>query len=250
MSVWLVSMVRNEQDVIEAFVRHHADHVDGLLIADNLSEDHTRGILDDLADEFPLVVVDDPDPAYRQSEKMTALANRARVEFGADWVVPADADEFWVPLRFPRIAELCAAQPDDVGVLPAAILNHVVTGYEGFESMTHRLAEPAPLHKVACRTRPDLTIAMGNHQAIYANGQPAAVFDVLTVHHFPVRTAAQFVRKARQGAAALRLTPLGEDVGCHWRAWDKMSDAQLVAAFIEHWTYASDDPRLVEDRLW
>lgn len=250
MSTWLVSMVKDEQDVIEAFVRHHATQVDGLLIADNMSADHTRGILDDLADEFPLVVVDDNDPAYRQSEKMTALSHRARVEFGADWIVPADADEFWRPLRMATIAELCATMPADVGVLPAAIFNHVVTGYEGFESMTYRLADPAPLHKVACRARRDLTIEMGNHQATYAEDQPAAVFDVLAVHHFPVRTAAQFIRKARQGAAALRLTPLGEDVGCHWRAWDKMSDAQLAAAFAEHWTYAADDPRLVEHRLW
>ena len=247
MPVWLVSMVRNEQDVIEAFVRHHAPQVDGLLIADNLSDDHTRAILDDLADEFPLTVVDDPDPAYRQSEKMTALAQRARVEFGAGWIVPADADEFWTadePLR-----DALAALPAEVGIVPAAIFDHVVTGAEGLQHMAYRMAEPSPLHKVACRARRDLIIEMGNHQATY-DEQPEVRFDVLRVHHFPLRSVAQYIRKARQGAAALRLTSLGDDVGCHWRDWDRLTDAELAAAFTEHWTYSPDDPRLVFDPLW
>ena len=249
MPVWLVSMVRNEQDVIEAFVRHHASQVDGLLIADNLSEDHTRAILDDLADEFPLTVVDDPDPAYRQSEKMTALAQRARVEFGAEWVIPADADEFWRPRHHATIAEACHSMPGDVGVLPTLIFDHVVTGVEGFHNMTHRRAEPTPLHKVACRARPDLVIHMGNHSASYGDPHPVAVWGLLEVRHFPIRTSAQYIRKARQGSAALRLTDLPESSGQHWRDWDKLTDAELVAAFQQHWTYSPSDPSVVEDPL-
>lgn len=249
MSTWLVSMVKDEQDVIEAFVRHHADHVDGLLIADNLSTDHTRGILDDLAHEFPLVVIDDDDPAYRQSEKMTALAHRARVEFDADWIIPADADEFWRPLRMPTIKELCAAQHDLVGILPARIFDHVVTGAEGFDHMTHRRTQPTPLHKVACRAREDLVVEMGNHQATYGDPTPAPAFDVLEVRHFPVRTAAQFIRKARQGSAALRLTDLPESTGQHWRDWDRFTDAQLCEVFAEHWTYDPSDPAVTWDPL-
>jgi hypothetical protein len=242
-------MVRDEQDVIEAFVRHHAAQVDGLLIADNLSTDHTRGILDDLADELPLVVTVDPDPAYRQSEKMTALADRARVEFGAEWIIPADADEFWQPLRMPTLAELCAAQPDEVGILPAAIYDHVVTGTEGFAYMTHRLRLRTPLHKVAVRARADLIIEMGNHSATYGDPWPAPAFDLLQVRHFPIRTAAQYVRKARQGSAALRLTDLPDDVGKHWRDWDRLTDAQLAEVFAEHWTYDPADPAVVFDPL-
>lgn len=249
MSTWLVSMVKDEQDVIEAFVRHHAAQVDGLLIADNLSSDHTRGILDDLAHEFPLVVVDDDDPAYRQSEKMTALAHRARVEFGADWIVPADADEFWRPLRMPTIAELCASMSEFDGVLPATIYDHVVTGTEGFAHMTHRRSQPTPLHKVAVRAREDVVIEMGNHQATFDDPQPRAVFDLLEVRHFPVRTAAQFIRKARQGSAALRLTDLPESTGQHWRDWDRFTDAELAEVFRVHWTYDPSDPAVTRDPL-
>jgi len=246
MATWLVSMVRNEQDVIEAFVRHHAAQVDGLLIADNLSSDHTRGILEDLADELPLVVVDDPDPAYRQAAKMTALAHRARVEFGAEWIIPADADEFWQAVDGSTIKAACEAQPDGVGILPVAIYDYVVTGREGFENMTHRRVEATPLHKVAVRAAPDLRIEMGNHQATY-DVAPEVAWNVLRLRHFPIRTVGQYIRKARQGSAALRLTDLPEDAGQHWRDWDRLTDAQLAEAFAEHWTFDPDDPRVVCD---
>lgn len=249
MTTWLVSMVRDEQDVIEAFVRHHAPHVDGLLIADNLSSDHTRGILVDLADEFPLVVVDDNDPAYRQSEKMTALAHRAYAEFDADWVIPADADEFWRPRQHRTIGDACDEMPEDAGILPARIYDHVVTGVEGFHNMTHRRVEPTPLHKVAVRARGDLIVEMGNHAATYDDPKPAAVWGLLEVRHFPIRTASQFIRKARQGSAALRLTGFPESTGQHWHDWNRFTDAELVQIFAEHWTYDPNDPAVVNDPL-
>lgn len=249
MPVWLVSMVRDEQDVIEAFVRHHAPQVDGLLIADNLSADHTRGILDDLAAEFPLIVTDDPDPAYRQSEKMTALAQRARVEFGAGWIIPADADEFWRPRHHATISDACNTMPDEVGILPTSIFDHVVTGVEGFHNMTHRRVTQTPLHKVACRARRDLVIEMGNHSATYDDPHPAAVWGLLEVRHFPIRTTAQYIRKARQGSAALRLTDLPQSSGQHWRDWDRLTDEQLAEAFAKHWTFDPADPAVIEDPL-
>jgi hypothetical protein len=74
MTVVGVSMVRDEADIIEATVRHMLANVDHVLVADNGSVDETRGILRALAAEHPgrLVVVDDDEPAYMQSDKMTA----------------------------------------------------------------------------------------------------------------------------------------------------------------------------------
>lgn len=84
-------MVRNEQDVIETVIRHLlAEGVDHVLVADNLSTDQTRAILDRLSEILPVTVIDDPEPAYRQSEKVTALARRAG-EQGGTWIIPFDA---------------------------------------------------------------------------------------------------------------------------------------------------------------
>lgn len=243
--VWGISMVRNESDILPSVLGHMTRQVDHVLVADNLSTDDTPDILAAAGVE---VVIDD-DPAYRQSEKMTALAQRARVEFGAEWVIPADADEFWRPRHHATIADACHSMPGDVGVLPTLIFDHVVTGVEGFHNMTHRRAEPTPLHKVACRARPDLVIHMGNHSASYDDPHPVAVWGMLEVRHFPIRTSAQYIRKARQGSAALRLTDLPESSGQHWRDWDKLTDAELVAAFQQHWTFSPSDPSVVEDPL-
>jgi hypothetical protein len=91
---------------------------------------------------------------------------------------------------------------------------------------------------------------MGNHQATYPGGTSVSyAWDLIEVHHYPVRSAAQFIRKARQGAAALRLTAMGDSVGRHWHDWDRLTDAQLADVFEEHWCYTSDDPRLIHDPI-
>src|ERR1043165_5300170 len=85
-----ISMVKDEADIIAATLRHMKTQVDHLIVADNLSTDGTREILR----KFDVEVVTDPEPAYRQSAKMTRLAQLAR-ERGADWGVPFGAGENW-----------------------------------------------------------------------------------------------------------------------------------------------------------
>ncbi len=77
MSVVGVSTVKDEADVVEWTLRHMADEVDSLVVADNGSRDGTREILAWLADELPLTVVDDPEVGYYQSRRITRLADEA-----------------------------------------------------------------------------------------------------------------------------------------------------------------------------
>jgi hypothetical protein len=88
-------MVRNEADVIEAFVRHHGRFLDQLLVVCHFSQDATLEILSALAEEgLPLQVEYDPRPIHDQGKIMTRLARRAVSEHGADLVVALDGDEF------------------------------------------------------------------------------------------------------------------------------------------------------------
>lgn len=98
MRLAMTVMVRDEADVIEAMVRHHfAQGVDVMLVTDNGSADGTREILQSLADEDPrLLVADDPVHRKQQGETVTRMAREAAVVHGADWVINADADEFWL----------------------------------------------------------------------------------------------------------------------------------------------------------
>src|SRR6266567_2236174 len=95
MRLFGISMVRNEADVIEAFVRHNLSVLDGLVMRDHDSIDGTAEILAKLqAEGLPVRVARDADPAYRQSETMTTLAREALTRDGADFVFALDADEF------------------------------------------------------------------------------------------------------------------------------------------------------------
>src|SRR6478736_5534011 len=104
--IWGVTMVKNEQQRIEGSARQLLDGgVDALIVADNLSTDRTRAVLDDLARELPLVVIDDREPPYYQGPKMSRLA-RAAARCGASWIVPFDGDELWYGVDRPLAERL------------------------------------------------------------------------------------------------------------------------------------------------
>lgn len=247
MATAAVSMCKDEADVIEGFVARTAAEVDFLVIADNGSTDGTRELLDDLAGRYPLTVLDDPEVGYFQSRKVSALAARAEAA-GARWIIPADSDEVWYS-PFGRIADVLSDRPE--AIVTAALYDHVATGADPAGDdpvvrMSWRRRAPAPLPKVACRARLPVTVHQGNHGASY---DAVTVDGLLVVRHFPYRSSAQMVRKARNGAAAYAATDLPEDQGAHWRAYGRLSDEQLGDVFREHfWTAdPAADPTLIFD---
>ena len=95
MRLWGVSMVRNESEIIEAFVRHNLTILDGMLIVDHNSTDRTLAILTALcAERLPLVVKRHEAPGYLQAEITTSAAREVFARTPADFVFPLDADEF------------------------------------------------------------------------------------------------------------------------------------------------------------
>src|SRR5262249_40485645 len=96
MKIVAVACVRDEIDIIEAFVRHTLGWVDHLAVLDNGSTDGTSAGLEALrAEGLPLDVVSDPTPGKYQSRRITRLMREVALgRYGADWVLPLDADEF------------------------------------------------------------------------------------------------------------------------------------------------------------
>lgn len=243
MTTVMIAMVLNEEDIIEGWVRHHADEVDHLLVADNLSTDNTRPILEKLvAEGLPLTVVDDPDPAFRQSEKMSALSARAAAELDATWIVPADIDEIWVQ----SVDRLRVVLPElDYPIAAADLYNHVRTNDDvddpdPFRSMVWRLEKPQrPLGKVAFRYAPGAVIWQGNHGVTLPTGE-AGGLQVMEIRHFKARSEDQFERRGREGAEAVAAAPeLHETSGAHWRSYGRLTAEGRRAAFREHWFYRS-----------
>lgn len=251
MAVFGICMARDEADIIGATVAHMLTQVDHVIVADNGSTDGTTDILLALGVE----VIDDPEVGYYQSDKMTALAHRAAKD-GADWVVPFDADEWWYCPHTPTIADYLDAQGEQWLTVTAELYDHVATGHDPdranpVERIRWRRANPAPLPKVACRTRADLVIRQGNHGASYDGGATAQ--PGLIVRHFPYRSAEQFIRKARNGAQAYAATDLPVSEGQHWRQYGALLDAhgpEVLADVFRQWFWSPDptvDPGLLLD---
>lgn len=121
-------MVKDEADIIGFQIGHLLHHVDSIIVADNMSEDGTRRILDAWQVDNPdrLTIVDDLEVAYRQSEKMTRLAQRA-LDAGHGWVVPVDADELWYA-DGRRIADFLDGLSPEVQIVRAELIYHVPAG--------------------------------------------------------------------------------------------------------------------------
>lgn len=238
-----VSMMRDENDVASHVVKHFVDEgVDVIIVADNNSVDGTRESLNDLVDYagacgVVLEVSDDPEVGYYQSKKMTALARRAHEEYGAEWIIPFDADELWCHSDMPLADFLRKADGDVVGGL---MYNHYATGIDDdipnpFEAMQWRRPEAGALPKVAVRWNDKLTIHQGNHSADVTGGGPwLAPAEFCEIRHFPYRSAAQFIQKGKNGAEAYeRATELRKDMGAHWRQYGEILRRHGEAALLE-----------------
>lgn len=244
MSVFGVCMVRDELDILPWTLPRMAAQLDHVLIADNRSTDGTSYALEQMAKALGNVtVLDDPEPAYMQSLKMSRLAHQAG-EKGALWVVPFDADEIWT-VPGARLAEYLHVF-EDIHTVRAVLYDHVATGDDPevpdvMQRIGWRRKQAVPLPKVACRVLPGLVIEQGNHGAHYPG--PAKVEDSwIEIHHYPYRSVEQMARKARNGAEAYAAAGnrLPSSAGRHWREYGRFLEDRGIDAIreiFETWFY-------------
>lgn len=219
-------LVRDEEDIIEANVRYHlAAGVDEIIVTDNNSVDATRDILAEFAARGTVKILTEPADDYSQSEWVTRMARIAAEELGADWVIHADADEFYAGIAGSLRGALASVQ-SDWGVIQVPRLNfEPVAGSGGpfYERMvvrpvraTNPLGQPLP-DKVCHRADPDVVVSQGNHALTISRLQTSPGRPLL-IYHYPMRSYEQFENKIRLGGAAYaRNTSLPPGIGLTWR---------------------------------
>jgi hypothetical protein len=223
MKVIGISMVKDEQDVIEHVVYHMLAQVDKVIVADNLSDDKTLGLLMAIAKDQPrLRVLDDPDPAYYQSEKMTALAQTYAKP--GDWVVPFDADELWGVPSGENLGDWLRNYDGDVAAgRPWTHVRRPGETYDmscPFRDMPFHRTVQETWPKAALRWTNDTVIEQGNHWTT------SAVPDVLDIHHFQYRSYAHYATKVEAGRRAMELTDLPYNSSEHWRRAAEMTETE------------------------
>jgi hypothetical protein len=189
MKLALCMTVRDEADIIERTIRWHFSHgVDLVFVEESNSTDDTPAILDRLAATLPVYAWHTRRPHSAQHRAMTELQGKA-LELGADWVINADADEFWLAdegdlkttiAKVPAGVSHVRAQVDEL----RADLS-LIPGHKGWGG---RLAQPKAAHRPGKRAQ----VLFGN---VWVNGvgMPAEVG--VTALHLPFRSLAQATQK-------------------------------------------------------
>ncbi len=269
MRLILTLLVRDEEDILEANLRYHLSRgVDHILVTDNRSVDGTPEILRRFERQGVVSVRSEGEDTYDQWRWVTRMAREAFQEHGADWVIHADADEFWWPADGDLKAAL-ATVPAPFGALKVPRNNfRVLRDQAGpcignmllreVESQSY-LGRPL-LPKVCHRGCADAVLQQGNHGLQQEQMETQLpVFDThqpIEILHFQLRGWEQFENKIALGGAAYeRNTQLPENLGKGWRLLFDLRrqgklrdyyDGQLVSAAEREQGLL--DGRFLEDR--
>ena len=200
-------VARNEADIVGAQIAFHLHAgVDFVIATDHASNDGTTEILEGYERAGVLRLLRETAPEYRQSEWVTRMARMAATELEADWVIHADADEFWWP-RGVGLREALEGVPLRYGVVEGIVRAFLpCEGVSGSfaERMTARLTPRAAINdpasafrphvKILHRGSPNVIVGMGNH-ALRSDDLAPLLGWQLEVLHFPIRSYEHFERK-------------------------------------------------------
>jgi hypothetical protein len=208
MKLVMTLLARDEADIIDAQLEYHLNAgVDFVIATDNLSQDGTTEILESYARAGQLHLIREDGEYLRQADWITRMGRIAATEFGADWVIHSDADEFWWP-RGDSLKDVLASIPSRYGVV-RALLRHFVPRPDSepsfAERMTVRVSTASPINdprslfrpnlKVIHRADPDVNVSIGAQRLIDSSLVPLRGWYPVEFFHFPVRSLEQCERK-------------------------------------------------------
>lgn len=226
MKIIMTLLVRDEEDIIDANIRFHlAQGVDHFIVTDNRSRDSTPEIVENYVRQGVATIIHEAADNYSQWRWVSTMARMAAQVHNADWVINADADEFWVASTGTLGSQLKTVSQEVQGLLVSRHDFPPVADQEGnfhqhmiFKRSvsTNLLGEPLQ-GKLCHRGNPNVVVAQGNHGVLDADLRVEQSADI-EILHFPMRSYAQFERKICNGGAAYnRNTELPKNIGHVWR---------------------------------
>jgi len=276
------AVVRNEADLIEAFVRHNLTVLDGMVIVDHMSQDGTYEILQAMAGEgLPIFLARETSKEFDEFGVCNRLVRHIFATSDVDWVFPLDADEFVKTPSRAALEALLAADPAAPAVtlewltyVPTVFANDALATLRAARRLS---AERHGLTKIAVSRQfaraNDLAIANGHHYLLRGQNNarlttPPVSPDIAAIAHVPVRSLRQFTTKIALGwLASLKTLDHAKAEAFHWReAFDylrsgrPLSTLQLKAFAVNYsvpmdrWLPVDtvelvDDPFLADIRL-
>jgi hypothetical protein len=157
MTLVMTLLARDEADVVESWLSFHLNAgADFVVATDNRSEDGTTEVLERYEREGHLHLIRENGEDLRQNEWVTRMARLAATDFGADWVINSDADEFWWP-RGSSLSHVLDAIPPRYGTVGAFLRTFAPRADSDepfFERLTVRFSALAPINDPASLIKP------------------------------------------------------------------------------------------------
>lgn len=221
-------LVKNEADILEQnLLFHHRMGVDGFIVTDNCSTDNTSQIIKKYVGKgWILEYIQEPSSGYEQKKWVDRMIWIAKTRYRADWIINADADEFWYPSRENLKQELSQTRAN---VLAAEVHNVCPEEGKPYWEWTSIIREVPSLEeydlspysifsrhhkKVMHRAAGYIQISMGNHKVTMLPHHEKQ--GCLHIFHYPVRGHEHFMNKMINGGKQLE-THQGKHGGRHWR---------------------------------
>ena len=231
MKIVSITMMKNESDILESFIRYHLNIFDEMIILDNRSTDESVKIIENLQNEnLPVILIKDNDSYFNQHEKLSKLLKIAFEEYSADIVCPLDADEFLSsdnenPRKILEMLDenryykikwktYIATAEDDSSVkfIPSRITHMRDEKYETF----YKVAVPKKLF-----LNSNASLEEGNHELAFEDLQErnkALIIDDLRISHFPLRSIEQCMSKILVGWPNMISKNMeNNDLAYHWK---------------------------------
>ena len=170
----------------------------------------------------------------RQSQWVTRMARLAATEFGADWVINSDADEFWWPSGG-SLKQVLSHVPPEYGIVRSFVRPFLPPLEEGpfAERMIVRLSPSAAINdpsspfranvRLLHRGAADVVVGTGNASVSSRSLTRLPGWSPVEVLHFPIRGYSHFERKFLAHYETVREPRRGD----HRRAWEAAQAGRL-----------------------
>ena len=240
-------VVKNEENIIEQNIRfHHAMGVDGFIVTTHNCTDHTVSILNKLKKEgFVIETIKKTTPDHKHKIWVNEMVHFAKNKMGADWVINADADEFYysqsLDLKKSIINEMSGKTNvlwvDSLFLFPddrPDFLNcpyFVVNPFTKFKAEELKI-DVDPLFedfigsqgctKVIHKTHGFKSVVDGNHDVYMRNRVKHQSADI-RLYHFHIRNYYGWEEKVKRWQKSIFLLP--EDQGIHMKNMVRLYEA-------------------------
>lgn len=222
-----ITMVKDEADIIELFIKINKKHIDHFYIVDHSSTDKTLEILVAMQNAgYPITVLTYGEIQYNQVLVTNSLLKMATESNEYEFIIPLDADEF---LYNPNSIDLISVLRSEIGVdncglmkwVNYAPLNNNYYSSESplFDLFRKRSSEPTQFYKVIIPNKLAKigSTTMGNHQFLINGNNTSYSLVTPFLQHCPVRSSEQIIAKSIIGSHRFSLkTDRKPGEGFHW----------------------------------